>query len=157
MSCVSTTSSKLVDGSSSSSSSISRKRQIDDLSTASTSEKCVDKLQVSEDSSPRKQSNLRSCEGIIVNPTQKIILTPLIYFHKYSALRISTSYCFQNLGPYPQLYSRECNNDGKMRTKKTDTKGIRCDSCQDILASHLLVLRLASGGVTLEKVNLVEN
>jgi hypothetical protein len=61
---------------------------------------------------------------------------PLIYFHKYGALRVLTLYCFQNLGPYPQLYSRKCNNEGKMRTKMPEI-GRRCDSCEMILKSSI--------------------
>jgi hypothetical protein len=109
-----------VDGGSSSS---RRKRHIDDLSTASisTSERWVEKLQVTEDSSSHKQINLHSCESIIVNPRKENISRNLIYFHKYGALYDTASYCFQNLGVYLQLYSRMCNkNEGKMRSKKTD-------------------------------------
>ena len=80
----------------------------------------------------QRQSNLRLCQGIIVNPMHKHISTPLVYIHKYGALRLSTSYCFQNIGPYPHLYYRTCNNQGNTRSKKTE-KGKRYDSCKVIL------------------------
>ena len=91
MSLISAASYTLLYGGSSSSSYISSKRQIDDLSTASVStcEKWVGKNKVSEDSSPCRQINLRSCEGIIVNPIHQNISTPLMYFHKYGDLCLS--------------------------------------------------------------------
>ena len=68
---------------------------------------------------------------------RKNISTPLIYFNKYGALCLSTSYCFQNIGPYPKIYSITCNNEDKMRSKNTE-KGRRCNSCQVIFKSSMI-------------------
>jgi hypothetical protein len=76
----------------------------------------------------------KSCEGILANAYKKgAIREHLMYFARYAVTptTATSTYLLRGGAGSPQLFSVECNDNGKARSKSSG-QGLRCDKCEQM-------------------------